>query len=96
MSRDHLRADISNGLDAKDTGLVLAFAMMGAVAFQIVSQFQLRKAAFSSALTGALYFKKLGQNRLVIQSLVDETEKQEMKGEFYYLPLHFVRILLTI
>jgi hypothetical protein len=53
--------------------------MLCAVAFQIFSQFQLRKAAFSSALTGALYFKKLGQNRLVIQALVDDTEKQEMK-----------------
>jgi|TARA_B110000208_G_scaffold148159_1_gene178738 hypothetical protein len=72
-------ADLSNGLDAKDAGLVLASGVLCAVAFQIWSQFQLKRAAFSSALTSALYFGKLGQNRLVIESLVNETEKQEMK-----------------
>eukprot|EP00939_MAST-03C_sp_MAST-3C-sp1_P004834 g4834.t1 len=60
-------------------GVALAATICGGVCFQTWSQFHMKKTAFNHAISESLYTRKLAQNKIVIETLVHETEEQELR-----------------
>ena len=65
--------------DNVQAGLMLALAIAGGVTFQTVAHFHSTKARFAAALQRNLYEKNVAHNEVVISTLVEETELQELK-----------------
>lgn len=60
-------------------GLALAAAVCSGVCFQTWVQFQRKMTEFNHTITENLYSRKLAQNMVVIESLIQETIEQELR-----------------